>query len=241
MNDILDTLDQVEARIQAACQRANRSRGEVQLIAVTKTHGVDVVRDAVDAGLTIFGENKVQEATWKIPLSPANTHWQLIGHLQSNKARAAVRLFEVIHSVDSIKLFDLIVKNAAEAGTHPEIYLEVNVSGEPSKYGLTPETLPAVLKATLDAPLTVTGLMTMAPFNPDPEAARPYFAKLRQLRDDMEAQLGIVLPHLSMGMTGDFEIAIEEGATDIRVGTALFGQRPKVKIGANPFPEIIYD
>lgn len=241
MNDIIDTLDAVEARIVAACMRVNRSREEVNLIAVTKTHGADVVRDAIDAGLTVFGENKVQEATWKIPMSPANAQWHLIGHLQSNKARAAVRLFKVIHAVDSIKLYDLLVNQAELAGTRPEIYLEVNVSGEPSKYGITPDQLPIVLEHVLPQALTVSGLMTMAPFHPDPEAARPHFATLRKLRDQMEKQFDVTLPHLSMGMTGDFEVAIEEGATDIRIGSALFGQRPKVKMGANPFPEIIYD
>ncbi len=230
MNDLIPPYESVLARIAAAAERAGRAAGDVRLVAVTKTHGPDVVRDAVDAGMDCFGENKVQEAAWKIPLSPASAHWHLIGHLQSNKARQAVRLFETIHSVDSVKLIDTLEAAARQAGARPEIYLEVNVSGEPSKYGLTPEALPGAVEhclATARA-LTLSGLMTMAPFDPEPEHARPHFARLRQLRDEIEARFRIGLPHLSMGMTGDFEVAIEEGATDVRIGTALFGARPKL-------------
>lgn len=236
MNDLIPPYESVLARIAAAARRAGRRPEEVRLVAVTKTHGPDVVRDAVDAGMDLFGENKVQEAAWKIPLSPASAHWHLIGHLQTNKARQAVRLFETIHSVDSAKLIDALEVAARQAGTRPEVYLEVNVSGEPSKYGLTPEALPGAVEHLLanTHALTLTGLMTMAPFDPEPEHARPHFARLRQLRDALEARFRIGLPHLSMGMTGDFEVAVEEGATDIRVGTALFGARPKV---ARPAPD----
>ena len=235
MNDLIPPYEAVLARIAAAAQRAGRRPEAIRLVAVSKTHGPDVVRDAVDAGMTLFGENKVQEAAWKIPLSPAAAHWHLIGHLQSNKAKQAVRLFETIHSVDSAHLADTLEAAARQAGTRPEIYLEVNVSGEPSKYGLTPEALPGVIEHILANThiLTLTGLMTMAPFDPEPEHARPHFARLRALRDDMEARFGIGLPHLSMGMTGDFEVAVEEGATDVRIGTALFGARPKI---ARPAP-----
>ncbi len=230
MNDLIPIYDSILARIEAAAMRSGRTAEAVTLVAVTKTHGPDVVRDAVDAGMSIFGENKVQEAAWKIPLSPGQARWQLIGHLQSNKARQAVRLFETIHSVDSIKLFDTLEAAARQAGTRPEIYLEVNVSGEVSKYGLTPEALPATIEHILThgQALSLTGLMTMAPFDTDPEAARPHFARLRELRDRMAQDFGLDLPHLSMGMTGDFEVAIEEGATDVRIGTALFGARPKM-------------
>lgn len=229
MNDLIAPYEAVMARIAAAARRANRSPSDITLVAVTKTHGAETVRDAVDAGMTLFGENKVQEAAWKIPLSPSCARWQLIGHLQTNKARHAVRLFETIHSVDSIRLFDALEAAARQAGTRPEIYLEVNVSGEPSKYGLTPEDLPEVVDHVLTngQALTLTGLMTMAPFNPDPETARPHFARLRRLRDSLQERFAVDLPHLSMGMSGDFEVAIEEGATDVRVGTALFGARPK--------------
>lgn len=230
MNDLIPLHDAILDRIATAAKRAGRNPDEVTLIAVTKTHGPDVVRDAVDAGMSIFGENKVQEAAWKIPMSPACARWQLIGHLQSNKARHAVRLFETIHSVDSIKLFDTLEAAARQAGTRPEIYLEVNVSGEASKYGLTPEALPQTIEHILEhaQALTLSGLMTMAPFDTDPEHARPHFARLRTLRDELQTRFGIDLPHLSMGMTGDFEVAVEEGATDVRIGTALFGARPKI-------------
>lgn len=230
MNDLVAPYESILERIAAAAKRSGRTPEEVALIAVTKTHGADVVRDAVAAGMTCFGENKVQEAAWKIPLSPSCAHWQLIGHLQSNKARQAVRLFETIHSVDSEKLFDTLEQAARQAGARPEIYLEVNVSGEATKFGLTPERVPALVEHILDhaQALTLSGLMTMAPFDPNPEHARPHFAKLRQLRDTLETQFNISLPHLSMGMTGDFEVAVEEGATDVRIGTALFGSRPKM-------------
>lgn len=238
MNDLIPIYEGILARMAAAAQRAGRSPEEVTLVAVTKTHGPEVVRDAVDAGMCLFGENKVQEAAWKIPLCPGGTHWQLIGHLQSNKARHAVRLFETIHSVDSIKLFDTLEAAARQAGTRPEIYLEVNVSGEPSKYGLTPESVPAVVEHILaeSQALSLTGLMTMAPFDPEPEHARVHFARLRTLRDDLAAHFALDLPHLSMGMTNDFEVAIEEGATDVRIGTALFGARPKLS-ALRPVPD----
>lgn len=238
MNDLIPISEAVLARIAAAAARATRKPEDITLVAVTKTHGPETIRDAVDAGLTLFGENKVQEAAWKIPLSPSCAHWQLIGHLQSNKARQAVRLFETIHSVDSIKLFDTLEAAARQAGTRPEIYLEVNVSGEASKYGLTPAALPEVVEHILShaQALSLTGLMTMAPFDPDPEHARVHFARLRTLRDDLSTRFALDLPHLSMGMTNDFEVAIEEGATDVRIGTALFGTRPKLS-ALRPAPD----
>lgn len=238
MNDLIPLYEALLSRIDAAAKRSGRVGEDITLVAVTKTHGPETVRDAVDAGMTLFGENKVQEAAWKIPLCPAAARWQLIGHLQSNKARHAVRLFETIHSVDSIKLFDTLEAAARQAGTRPEIYLEVNVSGEPSKYGLTPEELPETVEHILAnaQALSLTGLMTMAPFSADPEDARPHFARLRTLRDDLASRFGLDLPHLSMGMSGDFEVAIEEGATDIRVGTALFGARPKLA-ALRPVPD----
>ena len=234
MNDLIPPYENVLARIAAAAGRAGRDPADITLVAVTKTHGPEVVRDAIDAGMTLFGENKVQEAAWKIPLCPSSAHWHLIGHLQTNKARHAVRLFEAIHSVDSQRLLDTLEAAARQAGTRPEILLEVNVSGEPSKYGLAPEAVPPLLDhllATTTA-LTLTGLMTMAPFDPDPEHARPPFARLRELRDALSARFGLSLPNLSMGMTGDFEVAIEEGATHVRIGTALFGTRPKLTLAA---------
>ncbi|MDO5462012.1 MAG: YggS family pyridoxal phosphate-dependent enzyme [bacterium] len=230
MNDLIPLYEATLSKIETAAKRSGRGADDVTLVAVTKTHGPETVRDAIDAGMTLFGENKVQEAAWKIPMCPTSARWQLIGHLQSNKVKHAVRLFETIHSVDSIKLFDALEAAARQAGTRPEIYLEVNVSGEPSKYGLTPAMLPATIEHILNhsQALTLSGLMTMAPFDLDPEAARPHFVALRNLRDQMEKDFGIDLYHLSMGMSGDFEVAIEEGATDVRIGTALFGARPKI-------------
>ena len=238
MNDLIPLYDRVLERIASAAERSGRKAEEVTLVAVTKTHGPETVRDALDAGMTLFGENKVQEAAWKIPLSPSSAHWHLIGHLQTNKARQAVRLFETIHAVDSARLFDVLESAARQAGTRPEIYLEVNVSGEASKFGLTPEAVPGVIEHILDQAqaLTLTGLMTMAPFDPEPEHARKHFARLRELRDSLSAQFSLDLPHLSMGMSGDFEVAIEEGATDVRIGTALFGQRPKLS-ALRPAPD----
>jgi pyridoxal phosphate enzyme (YggS family) len=230
MNDLIPLYEATLEKIDRAAKRSGRVRDDVTLVAVTKTHGPETVRDAMDAGMSIFGENKVQEAAWKIPMSPSMARWQLIGHLQSNKVKHAVRLFETIHSVDSIKLFDALEQAARQAGVRPDIYLEVNVSGEVSKYGLTPEKLPETIEHILThaQALTLSGLMTMAPFDLNPEAARPHFSILRNLRDKMQMDFGVDLPHLSMGMSGDFEIAIEEGATDVRIGTALFGARPKI-------------
>ena len=153
-----------------------------------------------------------------------------IGTLQTNKVKYIVDKVSMIHSVDSIKLFDTLEAAARQAGTRPEIYLEVNGSGEASKYGLTPEALPQTIEHILEhaQALTLSGLMTMAPFDTDPEHARPHFARLRTLRDELQTRFGIDLPHLSMGMTGDFEVAVEEGATDVRIGTALVGARPKI-------------
>ncbi len=232
MNDLIPPYEAVLARIEAAAKRSGRTPEAVTLVAVSKTHGPETVRDAIDAGMTLFGENKVQEAAWKIPLCPSSARWQLIGHLQTNKAKHAVRLFETIHSVDSIRLFDTLEAAARQAGTRPEFYLEINVSGEPSKYGLSPAAVPDVVEYILNHAhaLSLTGLMTMAPFSMEAEDARPVFAGLRTLKEQLEHQFGLDLPHLSMGMTGDFEVAIEEGATDVRIGTALFGARPKVTL-----------
>ena len=231
MRELSDILCDVESKVLAACNRAGRNRDDVEIIAVTKTHGAECVREAWQAGLSIVGENKVQEAMWKKQQSLSGPQWHLIGHLQSNKVRLALGLFDCIHSVDSIKLCDRIESVACETGARPRILLEVNVSGEKSKNGMAPsEVLSAVEHITQNCPhITVEGLMTMAPFAESPEASRPYFRELRRLRDDIEKNLGVGLPHLSMGMSGDYEIAIEEGATWIRLGTVLFGERPKIK------------
>lgn len=224
-----DRLARVEERIAAACARAGRSRDTVTLVAVSKTQPPEVVAEAAALGLRVFGENKVQEARAKIPECPGHLAWHLVGHLQSNKARLAAELFEVIHSVDSEKLVRILNEAADEAGRTLRILLEVNVSGEASKFGLAPEAVPGVLEAANACPrLQVAGLMAMAPFAPEAEKARPHFARLRALRDRWAAETGTPLEELSMGMSGDFEVAIEEGASMVRIGTLLFGERKAV-------------
>lgn len=184
---------------------------------------------AADSGLAVFGENKVQEAKAKIPLCPGKLRWHLIGHLQSNKARDAVALFDMIQSVDSLHLAEEISKRAAAAGKTMPLLIEVSVVGEASKFGYRPDQLLAELKALNALPkIEIHGLMTVPPWSPEPEQVRPVFRELRELKTRCEELLGAPLPHLSMGMSGDFEVAIEEGATIVRIGTALFGPRQKV-------------
>jgi pyridoxal phosphate enzyme (YggS family) len=196
------------------------------LLAVTKTHPPETIREAVSLGLTFFGENKIQEAKSKIPNCPGKARWHFIGHLQSNKCRDAVELFEMIQGVDSLAIAQEINKRAEQAAKTVTILLEINVAGEGSKFGYQPEQMLADLIAINALPrLEIHGLMAIPPFTPVPEKARPYFQKLRGLKQQAEAVLGAPLLHLSMGMSGDFEVAIEEGATIVRIGTALFGER----------------
>jgi PLP dependent protein len=203
------------ARIEAIRQQIPAG---VTLLAVTKTVPPERVDAALKAGITVFGENKLQEAKAKIPLVSSRAHWHFIGHLQTNKARNAVELFELIHSVDSVKLAVELNQWAARAAKTQAILLEVNAAGEASKFGIKPEDLPATLAQIQQLPrLEVRGLMTVPPFVGDP---RPYFRRLRELRD------ATGLRELSMGMSHDFEVAIEEGATIVRIGTAIFGKRP---------------
>ena len=221
-------LEAIQRRMAAACASANRDPASVRLLPVSKTFGPEAVCEAAEAGLTVFGENKVQEAKAKIPLCPGRLHWHLIGHLQSNKARLAVGLFTVIHAVDSVSLLDRLDAVCAESGRRLEVFLEINVAGEACKFGMRPEDAEAaVTRANRLTHVTVTGLMTMPPFDPDAERVRPHFRRLRELRDSLQDRTGTPLPELSMGMSHDFETAIAEGATWIRVGTALFGVRPK--------------
>jgi len=223
-------LEAVEKRIAAACESAGRDRGSVTLLAVTKAQPPEAVRAAADLGLTLFGENKVQEAKAKIPLCPGRLHWHFIGHLQSNKCRDAVTFFEMIQSVDGLPLAQEINKRAEQAAKSMPILLEVNAVGEASKFGYRPEQLLAELEAINQLPrIEVHGLMTVPPWSPEAEKARPVFRQLRELKERCEQILGAPLPHLSMGMSGDFEVAIEEGATVVRIGTALFGSRQKSK------------
>ena len=221
-----DNLAAIQQRIQAACARAGRDPQSVQLLAVSKTCPAEVIAEAVNCGQVLFGENKIQEAKAKIPSCPGKARWHFIGHLQSNKARDAVELFEMIQGVDSLSLAQEISKRCEQASKQMPILLEANMAGESSKFGYKPEQLLADLEALNRLPrMTVQGLMTIPPFAVDAEKSRPHFQQLRELKSRCEEILGAPLPHLSMGMSGDFEIAIEEGATIVRIGTALFGPR----------------
>jgi hypothetical protein len=221
-----DNLISIQQRIRAACARAGREATSVTLLAVSKTHPPETIQTAVNCGLLHFGENKIQEAKAKIPLCPGKARWQFIGHLQSNKVRDAVELFEMIQGVDSLGLAREISKRAEQAAKTVPILLEVNVAGEASKFGYQPARLLAELKELNALPkIEIHGLMAIPPFSPLPEKSRPYFQRLRELKIESEKILGFPLPHLSMGMSSDFEVAIEEGATIVRIGTALFGER----------------
>ena len=213
-------------RIEAACARVGRDPDTVRVVAVAKNHSPDLVREAVAAGLSIIGENRVQEAMQKQPLCPGIIEWHLVGHLQRNKVRHAAALFRMVHSVDSWRLLEALDGACEEAGVRMPVCLEVNVAGEASKFGLPPADAPAVLSRCGDlSRVTVCGLMTVPPFASDPEAVRPHFRRLRELRDRWEQDTGVGLPELSMGMSSDFEVAVEEGATMVRLGTILFGPR----------------
>jgi pyridoxal phosphate enzyme (YggS family) len=221
-----ENLNSIRGRIAAACARAGRDENSVMLLAVSKAHPPETLRAAVDAGQIFFGENKIQEAKAKIPLSPGRARWHFIGHLQSNKVRDAVELFEMIQGVDSLAVAQEISKRAEQAAKTMPILLEVNVAGEGSKFGYAPEKLLAELEELNALPrIEIHGLMAIPPYATVPEKSRPYFQRLHTLKNDCEKILGAPLPQLSMGMSGDFEVAIEEGATIVRVGTALFGER----------------
>ena len=197
-----------------------------QLIAVSKKQDAEKVRAAFDAGQPIFGESRVQEARVKIPLLPSAVRWHFIGHLQKNKIRHALPLFELFHSVDSRALADDIERIAEEEGVRPRVLLEVNVAGEGSKIGFAPEQLRAEMESMLRLTrVSIEGLMTIPPLAPEAEQSRSYFVSLRELRDQLEREFEVQLPHLSMGMSNDYAVAIEEGATLVRVGTAIFGSR----------------
>ncbi len=228
--DLSANLAAVRQRIEAACARAGRDPASVTLLAVAKTQPPDVVKAAAAIGLSLFGENKVQEAKAKIPLCPGRLRWHFIGHLQSNKCRDAVHFFEMIQSVDSLPIAHEINKRADQAAKTMPVLLEVNLAGEASKFGYAPERLLAEFMELNALPrIEIHGLMTVPPWTADPEKVRPYFCRLRELKEQCEHILGAPLPQLSMGMTGDFEVAIEEGATIVRIGTALFGDRAKAK------------
>lgn len=227
---IADNIAQVRRRLAEACARSGRDPAGVRLVAVSKTVEPGRIRQAIAGGITVLGENYIQEAREKIPLldNPA-VSWHYIGHLQSNKAKYAAALFDMVHSLDSADLARALDRAAARLGRRLSVLVQVNVSGEASKSGCAPRQAAAVIAAAAGlGHLSVQGLMTMPPPADDPERTRPFFRALRLLRDELEGGFGGPgsLPELSMGMSADFEIAVEEGATLVRVGTLLFGRRP---------------
>ena len=224
MNEIFsERLERIERRIAEACEKAGRPRNAVRLLAVSKTKPPEAVREAAGCGLRLFGENRVQEAQSKIPLCPEGLEWHLIGHLQTNKAKVAATLFRMVHSVDSLKLLRALDTHADM--TLP-VLLQVNVSGEAAKFGMPPDAVAGVIDAANQmSKCEVHGLMTIPPFTADPEKARVHFVALRELRDRLQEETGTPMPELSMGMSHDLEIAIEEGSTWVRIGTDLFGSR----------------
>jgi pyridoxal phosphate enzyme (YggS family) len=226
MSTLVERLAGIRTQLAEAAARSGRAWEDVTLIAVSKTNPPEAVAEAIDAGQLVFGENRVQEARAKIPLLPGRARWHLIGHLQKNKIRHALPLFELIHGLDSLELAQDMNRIAGEMGVFPKVLLEINVAGEATKFGFTPPKLWAQLEEllTLDR-LQIDGLMCIPPPGPRAEDSRKYFVTLRDLRDALQAEARVPLPQLSMGMSGDFAVAVEEGATLVRVGTAIFGER----------------
>ena len=226
---LLENASGIYKRMSHAAMRAGRRPEEVRLVAVTKTVGIEAIKQALDIGLRIFGENKVQEAKEKIEAlatqAPSGTEWHLLGHLQGNKTKHSVRLFDLIHSLDSEGLAGDLDKEARKMGKVQRVLIQVKLSEEETKSGAPEKELPQLAEKVAELKnLRLEGLMAIPPFFDDPERARPYFRRLRELRDELEKK-GISLPELSMGMSDDFEVAIEEGATLVRIGTAIFGER----------------
>lgn len=227
--DIAANLKDIQERIAAACARSGRDPSSVTLLTVSKGHPAEVVRAAADLGLTLFGENRVQEAKIKIGQCPGRLQWHMIGHLQSNKCRDAVQLFGMIQSVDSLALAREANKWAEKSAKTMPVLLEVNVAGESSKFGYAPAAVLQELREINALPkIEVHGLMTVAPWAQEAETVRPVFRRLAELKKQCEEILGAPLPQLSMGMSGDFEVAVEEGATMIRLGSAVLGPRQSV-------------
>jgi PLP dependent protein len=225
---IADNYKMVMSRIAAAAKRANRDPSSVKLVTVTKTVSIEGIREALSAGAQVLGENRVQEAKEKVEQLGHHAHWHLIGHLQTNKAKYAVKLFDLIHSVDTLELATELDKQASKMSKLQDVLIEVNIAGEAAKAGVGIDDAIRLVRhvATLGN-IRVTGLMAMPPYSDIPEDSRPYFKKLKELSSAIERENipGVSMTELSMGMSGDFEVAIEEGATLVRVGTAIFGER----------------
>jgi PLP dependent protein len=226
MTHIAQNLEEVRTTITTACRKVGRDPAGVRLVAVTKTVDAESVRQAIDAGQDLFGENYLQEAKDKIAVLGRQVGWHLVGHLQTNKAKPAAELFDLIHAVDRLKLARALSAAAAALNKTQDILIQVNQAGEDTKSGVAPEAATDLLKEVAQLlHLRVMGLMTMPPWFANPETARPYFKALRELRDRLRDETGLPLTELSMGMSGDFAVAVEEGATLVRVGTAIFGHR----------------
>jgi pyridoxal phosphate enzyme (YggS family) len=229
MDDLSSRLESVQNAIAVAAQKAEREVADILILAVSKTQPVNAIQEAMRAGITHFGENKVQEARGKIEELGRGV-WHLVGHLQSNKVKDAVRLFDSIDSVDRADLAEEINTRADALGKLQNVLLQVNIAGESTKFGCAPDAARALAETINALPaLCLNGLMAIAPYSADPEKSRPHFAALRALRGRIECDTGLRLPVLSMGMSGDFAVAIEEGSTCVRIGTALFGERVKLK------------
>ncbi len=223
------SLASVRERIAGAAGKAGREPGEVQLLAVTKTVEIARIREAVEAGQRLFGENRVQEARDKVATLGGGLTWHMIGHLQKNKAKAAAGLFDAVESVDSLELAVLLDRRAGEDGRVLKVFIQIDEAGEATKSGIGPPEAPALIERVCTLPhLDLQGLMTIPPWPDTPEDSRPFFASLRHMREQWDGACcpAGTLRHLSMGMTADFEVAVEEGATIVRVGSAIFGERP---------------
>ena len=225
---VSENLEQVKANIEAACKRVGRDPKDVTLIAVSKTKPIEMIEEAMEAGARVFGENKVQELCDKYEQLPKDLHWHLIGHLQRNKVKYIVDKAELIHSVDSLKLAEEISKEALKKNVEVNILIEVNVAEEESKFGVSVEETPVLVEEIAKLPgIHIQGLMTIAPYTTDPEENRPVFRTLKKLAVDIKKKNidNVCMDVLSMGMTGDYQVAVEEGATLVRVGTGIFGER----------------
>ena len=226
MVTIKNNLEIINEKIKKAALRVNRDPEEIKLVAVTKTATIEQIKEAISAGVKIIGENKVQEAKEKYQILSADIEWHLVGHLQTNKVKYAIEIFDLIHSVDSIKLAKEIDRRSQQFGMITNVLVEVNISGEETKYGIKPEEVELFIKEISEfSRIKIRGLMTIAPIAEDKEEVRPYFRKLRELSKEIKSKniKNVKMDYLSMGMTEDFEVAIEEGANMIRIGRGIFG------------------